>query len=82
MLADSSKSLSVLFAFVRPRLISASVRLVVSRSWLVNIPESDVWNTLPPSLGTTFMTMPSALVSAEMPLVEITISSTDAELSW
>ena len=38
-------------------------------------------NWLPPSFGMMFTTRPSALVSAEMPLVDMTISSTDAELS-
>ena len=36
---------------------------------------------LPPSLGTMFMTGPSELVSADMPLVFSTISSTTAALT-
>jgi hypothetical protein len=36
----------------------------------------------PPSLGTTLTVTPSALLSAEMPLVCSTISWTTAELSW
>ena len=36
-----------------------------------------VRKVLLPSLGMMFTTTPSAFVSAEMPLVDITISSTD-----
>src|ERR1700676_1027380 len=81
-LADSSKSLTVWLDVVRPRAISAESRLEPSKLWLVYWPLMFVRNVLLPSLGTTLTTMPSALVSAEMPLVDITSSSTDAELSW
>ena len=57
-------------------------RFVASIAELANSPESIVRKVLPPSFGTMLTTMPSALVSAEMPLVDITISSTEAAFSW
>ena len=82
MLTDSSNTFSVLFAVVRPRALSSSDRLVASMLSLAKSPANATLKVLLPSLGMTFTTKPSALVSAEMPLVDITISSTDAELSW
>src|SRR5262249_13938114 len=53
-----------------------------SRLLLENRPPRIVLNALLPSFGMMFTTTPSALVSAEMPLVDITISSTDEAVSW
>ncbi len=79
--ADISNSFSVLFDAVRPAARSSSLRLLPSRLSFVYRAERAVRNWLLPSFGMMFTTRPSALVSAEMPLVDMTISSTDAELS-
>ena len=56
--------------------------LSLSRLLLANRPARVVLNVLLPSFGMMFTTTPSALVSAEMPLVDMTISSTDEAVSW
>ena len=81
-LIASSKSLMVLFAVSRPRSFRSCDRFVASIDEFAYIPERIVRNEFPPSFGTMLTTMPSALVSAEMPLVDMTISSTEAAFSW
>ena len=81
-LAASSKIFTVLFAVCSPRARNSSVRLALSMPLPLYVPLRMVLKVLPPSFGTTFITGPSALTSAEMPLVCSTISSTTAALTW
>ena len=80
--ADSSNSFWVLLTVFRPRCLNSSLRLSPSRLLLENRPASVVLKVLLPSFGMMFTTTPSAFVSAEIPLVDITISSTDDAVSW
>ena len=82
MLTDSSKSFSVLFASRTPRSCSSGVRLSPSMLSFAKNPARSTVKSLPPSFGMTFNAGPSALVSAEMPLVCSTISSMTAALIW
>ena len=81
-LSALSKILLVRLPVDRPRALRPSSRLLLSNLSLVNSPLAMNLKVLPPSLGTMFMTGPSELVSADMPLVLSTISSTTAALTW
>ena len=69
------------YAF-NPRARRSLVRLSLSIEWLLKSPFKMVLNVLPPCFGTTFITGPSALTSAETPVVCSTISWTVAALIW
>jgi len=81
-LSDSSNTFIVLLAVRSPRSFSSCDRFVASIAEFAYTPPNEVRKLLPPSFGTMLTTMPSALVSAEMPEVDMTISSTEAAFSW
>ncbi len=64
-----------------PRAISSSLRLSLIRLSFEKRPVKLPANVLPPSLGIMFTMAPSALPSAEMPVVYITSSCTVSALA-
>ena len=73
-----SQTLTTSFTVVRPLSRSSSVRLLICSLLPLNRPEALPLNVFPPSLGTMFATGPSALLSAEIPLVDSVTSSVSA----
>src|SRR5207244_3546312 len=76
------EELLCLARLIQTPLLQSLVDVVAFQTVIENRPAKIVLNELPPSFGMMFTTTPSAFVSAEMPLVDITISSTDDAVSW